>query len=173
VIAAFVAELRVRGIELHPNGTTLRVFGPPGVYSPSLRARLLALKPDILEHLRREQESAATSYEREERAWAAEYVTHLALARGYSEELARIAAAIVVKRPVGAPFRVDRDVIVIAMGEGVDVRVHRLPQSWISSSEKESAAVPATALGSTTHTLGPQEPEVSGPQRVTFGSAAT
>ena len=113
MIAELLEELRARGIELHANGATLRVVGSKGAYSAAIRARLLASKPEILEHLRRVEESAAARYDREERAWAAEYLAHLAVARGYSEELARAAATIVgqgaAARDVPDRTRGDRD----------------------------------------------------------------
>jgi hypothetical protein len=138
MIAELLVELRARGIELHANGATLRVVGSKGAYSAAIRARLLANKPEILEHLRREEEIAAASYAREERAWAASYVASVAVARGYSEELARVAAHVVAKAPSRAPLWIHRDVIVIAMGDGLEVRVHRVSQSWAASAgEKE------------------------------------
>ena len=131
MIAELLVERRARGIELHANGATLRVVGSKGAYTAAIRARLLANKPEILEHLRREEESAAARYAREERAWAARYLTSLAVARGYGEELARVAGQVVAKAPARAPFWVHRDVIVIAMGDGLEVRLHRAAQGWI------------------------------------------
>jgi hypothetical protein len=128
VIAALLGELRARGVELCADGPKLRVLGPPGAYSSALRARLLANKAELLDYLRREDERASAQYDREERAWACRFLRHMALANGYDPELARVAAEVVGKAPARAPFRVERDVIVIAMGEGLEVRVHREPE---------------------------------------------
>ncbi|MGO8999179.1 MAG: hypothetical protein ACLQVI_38125 [Polyangiaceae bacterium] len=156
MIAELLEELRARGIELHANGATLRVVGSKGAYSAAIRARLLASKPEILEHLRRVEESAAARYDREERAWAAEYLAHLAVARGYSEELARAAATIVAKAPPRATFRIGREAIVISMGEGLEVRVHRAPEGRLEAFEggKSECLSPREVLGATNHTLG-------------------
>jgi hypothetical protein len=133
VIAELIEELRARGIELRASGATLRVVGSRGAYSAAIRARILANKPEILEHLRREEEIAAASYAREERAWAARYVASLALARGYGHELAGVAATIVGRAPACAPFHVESERIVVAMGEGREVRIHRTRQPWIAA----------------------------------------
>ncbi len=128
--AALLRELRARGLELRADGATLRVFGPPGAYTPNLRAQLLSSKRELLEQLREEGARAATQYDRDERAWASEYLRSMACARGYGIELAQVAADVVAKGPPRAPFRVERDAITISMGEGREVRVHREPQSW-------------------------------------------
>ena len=137
MIAELLEELRARGIELRASGATLRVVGSKGAYSAAIRARLLASKPEILEHLRREEDAAAASYAREERAWAARYVASLALARGYGHELAGVAATIVGRAPACAPFHVESERIVVAMGEGREVRIHRTPQPWTAAADVE------------------------------------
>ena len=134
--AALLQELRARGLELRADGTTLRVFGPPGAYTPALRAQLLSSKRELLEWLREEGVRAATQYDRTERAWASEYLRCMALAQGYDDELARIAAEIVAKAPARASFRIERDVITIAMGEGREIRIHREPQPWLTTRER-------------------------------------
>ena len=133
VLAELLAEVRAKGLELRVDGSRLKVSGDPRAYSRALRSRLLALKREIVEHLRNEQERGAASYARDERAWASRYLTHVALARGYDETLARVAAAIVAKAPPRAPFHVERDQIVIGMGEGLEVRVHRVHQVWATA----------------------------------------
>ena len=130
MIAELLEELRGRGIELRVDGTRLRVLGEKSAYSPALRAKLLALKPEIVAHLRGEAEDSATKYERDVRAWEVEYVAHLARARGYSAEAAKLAAEIVSKRPKGMSFSVGAELIVVSMGAGCEVRVRRLRQAW-------------------------------------------
>jgi hypothetical protein len=61
----------------------------------------------------------------------------MARARGYGEELARVAANVIAKAPPCSRFHIAREVIVIAMGEGLEVRIHRAPQSWVLVSEEE------------------------------------
>jgi TubC N-terminal docking domain len=130
MIAELLGELRAAGIELRLEGDRLRVFGSRTGYSAALRAKLLAFKPEIVARLRGEAESTRTTYERQERAWSSEQVASLARARGYGDELARLAAAIVEKQHAGAPFSVGANVIAISAGEGREIRLHRLPQSW-------------------------------------------
>jgi hypothetical protein len=138
-----VRDVRARGLQLALNGTRLRVSGDPAAYTPALRATLLANKAEIVEYLHREEDAARAGYDRDERAWAAEYLGHLAVARGYSRELARVAADVVRRAPPRSPFRVERDMIVIVMGEGAEVRVHREPQPWLAENEeKESSLSP-------------------------------
>ena len=127
---AFLEELRRTGIELRIDGSRLVVLGRQSAYSPELRAKLLVLKPEIIAHLRREADAASVSYAQSERAWAVTVVGHLARAFGYGDELARLAAEMVAKRPSGAAFRVGADVISISIGEGKEIRLHRLPQPW-------------------------------------------
>ena len=69
--------------------------------------------------------------------WAARYVASLALARGYGHELAGVAATIVGRAPACAPFRVESERIVVAMGEGREVRIHRTPQPWTAAADVE------------------------------------
>jgi hypothetical protein len=135
VIAALLGELRRRGVELQADGPKLRVFGPAGAYSSALRARLLANKAELLEHLRRTEERASAEYDRDERAWASTFLRHMALASGYGDEFARLASDLVGKAPARAPFRIERDVIVVAMGDGLEVRIHREAQPWLTSRE--------------------------------------
>ncbi len=143
MVAALVRDVRARGLQLALNGTRLRVSGDPAAYTPALRATLLANKAEIVEYLHREEDAARAGYDRDERAWAAEYLGHLAVARGYSRELARVAADVVRRAPPRSPFRVERDMIVIVMGEGAEVRVHREPQPWLAENEeKESSLSP-------------------------------
>jgi hypothetical protein len=143
VVAALVHDVRARGLHLALNGSRLRVSGDPAAYTPALRATLLANKAEIVAYLQREEDAARATYDRDERAWAAEYLEPLALARGYAPELARVAADVVRRAPPRSPFRVERDLIVIVMGEGIEVRVHREPQPWAAGiDEKESSLSP-------------------------------
>jgi hypothetical protein len=141
MIGQLLAEVRAKGIELRLEGTRLKVCGDPRGYSPGLRAKLLALKPEIVEYLRQERNASAVAYDRDERACAAEYIEHLAVARGYSRELARVAADVVRRAPPRSPFRVERETIVIVMGEGLEVRVHREPQRWLAESDEEESSL--------------------------------
>jgi hypothetical protein len=130
VIAALLDSLRERGIELRVDGSRLKVSGDARAYSPALRAKLLALKPEIVAHLQRDAEASGESYEHAVRAWESEYVTHLARGRGYAEDLVSVALEIASKRPHGEPFSVGANLIVVSMGEGREVRIHRTPQDW-------------------------------------------
>jgi hypothetical protein len=130
MIAALLEELRGRGIELRVDGSRLKVSGDAQAYSPAVRAMLLALKPEIVAHLRREAVTSNETYERDVRAWEKDYVTHLARGRGYPEGLVRVAVEVVTKRPTGQPISVGAEMIVVSMGEGLEVRIHRRPQDW-------------------------------------------
>ena len=130
MIAALLEELRGQGIELRVDGSRLKVSGDAQAYSPAVRAKLLALKPEIVAHLRRDAETSNETYERDVRAWEKDYVGHLARGRGYAEELVRVAVDVVTKRAKGQPFSVGAELIVVSMGEGLEVRIHRTPQEW-------------------------------------------
>ncbi len=143
MVAALVRDVRARGLKLGLNGSKLRVSGDPAAYPPALRATLLANKAEIVEYLHREEDAARAAYDCDERAWAVQYLEHLAVARGYSREVARVAADVVRRAPPRSPFRVERDMIVIVVGEGAEVRVHREPQPWLAENdEKESSLSP-------------------------------
>ncbi len=139
MVAELVRDVRARGLHLALNGSRLRISGDPAVYTHAVRATLLANKADIVAYLRGEEAAARTAYDRDERAWAAKYLEHLAVARGYCRELARIAADVVHRAPPRSPFRVERDLIVIVMGEGLEVRVHRESQPWLAESDEKKS----------------------------------
>lgn len=142
MVAALVRDVRARGLKLGLNGSKLRVSGDPAAYPPALRAMLLANKAEIVEYLHREEDDARAAYDRDERAWAVQYLEHLAVARGYSREVARVAADVVRRAPPRSPFRVERDMIVIVMGEGAEVRVHREPQPWLAEIDERESSLP-------------------------------
>ena len=142
MVAALVRDVRARGLKLGLNGSKLRVSGDPAAYPPALRAMLLANKAEIVEYLHREEDDARAAYDRDERAWAVQYLEHLAVARGYSREVARVAADVVRRAPPRATFRVERDMIVIVMGEGAEVRVHREPQPWLAEIDERESSLP-------------------------------
>lgn len=140
MIAALLAELRASGVELQLVGGKLRVFGARSAYSARLRAQILANKSAILAHLRREEQSGDAAFDRAERAWAAEYLTHMALAHGFPEKLVLLAAQIVGNAPARSPFRVGRDLVTISIGEGIQIRVHRTQQPWVADESQDHPA---------------------------------
>jgi hypothetical protein len=52
MVAAFLAELRGRGVEVSGDGDRLRCSAPPGVLTPELRDQLQQRKGEILAFLR-------------------------------------------------------------------------------------------------------------------------
>src|SRR5207244_12145426 len=99
--------------------------------TPAWRAKSVANKPELLALLRRQAESAAADYDRAVRAWSAEYLTHLTRAFGYPAEIVRAALEVLARQPRGRGFHVGKDIIHIEMGDGLEVRLHRTPQTWL------------------------------------------
>lgn len=133
--AAILWEARAYGIQLVADGTCLRIGAPDGTLSPAFRARIIANKPELLALLRGDADAGATSYARAVEAWRVEYTTLLARAYAYPDEAVRAALDVLERQPPGRGFRVGRDVITITMGDGLEVHVHRLPQSWLTERE--------------------------------------
>ncbi len=54
------------------------------------------------------------------------------VARGFGdpEEILRAALDVLERQPSGRGFRVGKECIVVEMGEGLEVRVHRTTQAW-------------------------------------------
>src|SRR4051812_519287 len=69
-VKSILAEARAAGIELRVDGSRLRVLGDARGYTPALRAKILANKPELVALLQRESVDAARSYDDEEKAWA-------------------------------------------------------------------------------------------------------
>jgi hypothetical protein len=128
--AAVLAEARAYGIQLVAEGSRLRIGAPDGALTAGFRAKIIAHKPELLALLRGEADSSDEAYRRAVAAWRAEFMTLLAHARGYPDEVIRAALEVLGRQAAGCDSRVGKDVIVIEMGEGMEVRLHRLPQPW-------------------------------------------
>ena len=129
--AAILTEARAYGIQLVADGSRLRIGAPDGALTAVFRAKILAHKPEVLALLRGDAENSDEAYRRAVAAWRVEFMTLLARAHGYPDEAHRVALDVLGRQPAGWDFRVGKDVIVIEMGEGMEVRVHRLPQPWL------------------------------------------
>ncbi len=127
-----LAEARAYGIQIVADGARLRVGAPDGALTAAFRAKIIAHKPELLALLRGEAETSDVAYRRAVASWRAEFLTLLARARGYPDEALRAALDVLGRQPTGWDFRVGKDVMVIEMGDGMEVRVHRLPQPWLS-----------------------------------------
>jgi hypothetical protein len=75
--------------------------------------------------------SKDVAYGASERARRAEYTTHLARAFGYPDEIVRAALDVLGRQPRGRGFHVGPELVVIEMGDGLEVRLHRTPQPWL------------------------------------------
>jgi hypothetical protein len=130
-----LAETRAYGITLVPDGARLRIGAPKGALTAALHAKIVAHKVELLALLRGDSGTVSSSYDEAVRRWRAEFTSHLGRAFGYSEEAVRVALDVLERQPRGLGFRVGRELIVIEMGEGLEVRVHRTPQPWASAED--------------------------------------
>ena len=129
--AAVLAEARAYGIQIVADGARLRIGAPDGSLTAAFRAKIIAHKPELLALLRGDAENSDDAYRHAVAAWRVEFMTLLARAHGYPDEALRVALDVLGRQPAGWDFRVGKDVLVIEMGEGMEVRVHRLPQPWL------------------------------------------
>ncbi len=141
-----LAETRAYGITLVPDGARLRIGAPKGALTAGLHARIVANKVELLALLRGDDGTTSSSYDEAVRRWRAEFTTHMTRALGYSEEVLRTALDVLERQPRGRGFRVGKELIVIEMGDGLEVRVHRTPQPWASRKDAIAVAGP-TARG--------------------------
>ena len=140
---AVLAEARSRGIVLVPRGAALRIGARDGALTPALHARILAHKPELVALLTAESASASEEYRRTELACWVEYVSQMARAHAYPAETIAVALDLLRRKPRACRFEVGRDAIALEMGQGMWVRVHREPQSWVDSTESGAKALSA------------------------------
>jgi hypothetical protein len=133
--AVILAEARAYGIQLAAEGPRLRIGAADGTLTAAFRAKIVAHEPELLAALRGEAEDSDAAYRRAVAVWRAEFLTLFAHAQGYPDEALRVALEVLGRQPAGWDFRVGKDAIVIDMGEGREVRVHRLPQPWLAEDE--------------------------------------
>ncbi len=129
--ASVLEECCAAGVVLVADGAELRIGAKKGTLSPALRTRIVTHKRELLGLLCRGQDARASDFERAVRAWSADVLTLLARGRGYPDEIIEAACRVLSKQPRQRTFTVGRDVIVVEIGDGMEVRLHRTPQPWV------------------------------------------
>jgi hypothetical protein len=101
-----VNELRCEGVELEASGGQIVVRGDAMAFTATMRAKVIALKPELLALLQPTGTMSEAEYERAALECHRRCLTHLGRAYGYSESMLAIAREWLAACPKGGTFHV-------------------------------------------------------------------
>jgi hypothetical protein len=117
-----VNELRCEGIELEASGGQIVVRGDAAAFTPTMRAKVIALKPELLKLLQPVGAMSDAEYERAALECHRRCLTHWARAYGYPESLIALAADWLAACPKDGTFHVGAECIRVDLHHGVVAR---------------------------------------------------